>query len=68
MNYLPEYYYRQIVECFDRRHYDLFAAPDGLMAPDGQVLQSRTTFAPLDEVAPNILGGRFFLIARALER
>jgi len=30
--------YRQILECFHRRHYDLFAAPDGLMALDGQTL------------------------------
>ena len=60
--------HRQIVECFDRRHYDLFAAPDGLTLLDGQVLQSRTSFSPLDEVAPNILDRRFFLIARALGR
>jgi FkbM family methyltransferase len=60
--------YRQIVECFDRRHYDLFAAPDGLMVPDEQNLQSLTSFSPLDEVAPEILARRFFLIARALKR
>lgn len=60
--------HRQIVECFDRRRYALFAAPDGLMALDGQTLQSLTSFSPLDQVAPEILGGRFFLIARALER
>jgi hypothetical protein len=60
--------YRQIVECFDRRHYDLFAAPDELMMPDGQILQSRTSFSPFDEVAPKILDRRFFLIARALGR
>ena len=59
--------HRQIVECFDRRHYDLFAAPDGLMMPDGRILQSRTLFAPLDQVAPEILARRFFLIAMALE-
>jgi hypothetical protein len=58
--------YRQIVECFDRRHYDLFAAPDGLMSLDGQTLQSLTSFSPLDQVAPEILDRRFFLIARAL--
>jgi hypothetical protein len=60
--------HRQIVECFDRRRYALFAAPDGLMALDGQTLQSLTSFSPLDQVASEILGGRFFLIARALER
>jgi hypothetical protein len=58
--------YRQIVECFDRRHYDLFAAPDELALLDGQILQSRTSFSPLDQVAPEILDRRFFLIARAL--
>jgi hypothetical protein len=30
------------------------------------VLQSLTSFSAFDEVAPNILDGRFFLIARAL--
>ena len=60
--------HRQIVECFDRRRYALFAAPDELMALDGQTLQSLTSFSPLDQVASEILGGRFFLIARALER
>lgn len=42
--------YRDIVECFDRRHYDLFAAPDGLALRDRQTLQSLTSFSPLDEV------------------
>jgi len=60
--------YRQILECFDRRHYDLFAASDRLMLRDPQTLQSLTSFAPLDQVAPQILDGRFFLIARALAR
>jgi len=59
--------YRQILECFDRRHYDLFAASDRLMLLDQQALQSLTSFAPLDEVDPEILTRRFFLIARALE-
>jgi hypothetical protein len=44
-----------------------FAACDGLMVPDGQTLQSLTSFSLLDEVAPEILAQRFFLIARALE-
>jgi len=38
------------------------------MAPDGQVLQSLSSFSALDEVASEILDRRFFLIARALER
>jgi hypothetical protein len=37
------------------------------MSPDGQVLQSPTSFSPLDEVASEILDRRFFLIAKALE-
>jgi Methyltransferase FkbM domain len=36
--------HRHIVECFDRRHYDLFAAPDGLALLDGKILQSLTSF------------------------
>ena len=60
--------YRQIVECFDRRHYDLFAASDRLMLLDQQALQSLTSFAPLDQVASEILDRRIFLISRALER
>jgi FkbM family methyltransferase len=60
--------YQRVVECFDRCHYDLFVASDGLTLLDGEILRSRTTFAPLDEVASEILDRRFFLIARALER
>jgi len=60
--------HRQILECFDRRHYDLFAASDRLMLRDRQTLQSLTSFSPLDQVAPQILDKRFFLIARALVR
>jgi FkbM family methyltransferase len=60
--------HRQILECFDRRHYDLFAASDQLMLLDPQTLQSLTSFSPIDQVDPEILTQRFFLIARALER
>src|ERR1035441_3489270 len=35
--------HRQIVECFDRRRYALFAAPDGLMALDGQTRSEEHT-------------------------
>jgi FkbM family methyltransferase len=60
--------YRNIVESFDRSRYELFAASDELALLDGQILQSPTSFSPLDEVAPKILDRRFFLIARALVR
>jgi FkbM family methyltransferase len=56
--------YRQIVECFDKSRYDLFAAPDELALLDGQIIQSPTSFSPLEEVASEILDRRFFLIAR----
>jgi len=56
---------RDIVECFDSRGYELFAAPDALMLLDGRILRSVTTFAPLEEVSPEVLDRRFFLIARA---
>jgi FkbM family methyltransferase len=60
--------YRNVVECFDRRRYYLFAASDGLTLVDGQRLQSRTSFGPLDEVLSTILQRRFFLVARAVAR
>lgn len=56
---------RQVIECFDRDHYDLFAGPDRLVLIDGEQLESKTSFSPLDEVSPRLLDGRFFLIAKA---
>jgi hypothetical protein len=38
------------VGCFERSRYDLFAAPDDLALLDGQILQSRTLFSPLDRL------------------
>jgi FkbM family methyltransferase len=60
--------YRQIVECFDRSRYDLFAARDELSLLDGEILQSPNSFSPIEEVTSGALDKRFFLIARAREK